>query len=230
MTFTLTAVRAPRALRASVAALCTAGLLAACAEGGGMQAPNVSRNQAVGAGAGAALGAAAGLLVGGDDRRNALVGAGIGLLAGAAAGTYLDRQEDELRQGLSGSGAEVQNTGDALLVTLPGGVTFPTDSAEVRAEFRRPLNSIAETLQKYPSSYVDVIGYTDSTGEESYNQRLSERRAASVANELIARGVSPARIEVAGRGEANPVASNDTESGRAQNRRVEIRIVPATQS
>ncbi|MGR3783942.1 MAG: OmpA family protein [Albimonas sp.] len=217
--------RLTRRLRAPVIAACAAAMLSACANG---QGP--SSNQAAGAGVGAVLGAASGLLVGGDDRRNALVGAGIGLLAGAAVGTYLDQQEQDLRQDLSGTGAEVTRVDDALLVTLPGGVTFDTDSTVVKSEFRRPLNRVARTLQKYPSSYVDVIGHTDSTGEASYNMQLSNRRARAVASELIERGVKRPRIEAYGRGEEQPVASNDTAQGRAANRRVEILIVPATQS
>ncbi|MDF2233122.1 OmpA family protein [Albimonas sp. CAU 1670] len=217
--------RALRSLRAPVVALCAAATLTACASG---QGP--SDNQLAGAGVGAVLGAGAGMLVGGDDRRNALVGAGIGLLAGAAVGSYLDQQEDDLRQDLSGTGADVKRVDDALLVTLPGGVTFDTDSTVVKPEFKRPLNRVAKTLQKYPSSYVDVIGHTDSTGEKAYNKKLSNQRAKAVASELIDRGVKRARIESYGRGENQPVASNETAEGRAANRRVEILIVPATDS
>jgi outer membrane protein OmpA-like peptidoglycan-associated protein len=222
MSQTLLSRRTPRN---AVAAACAAALLASCAQG---QGP--TQRQATGAALGAALGAASGLLVGGDDRRNALVGAGIGLIAGAAVGTYLDEQERALRQDLEGTGADVERVGDTLLVTLPGGVTFETDSARVQPRFQRPLDGVAQTLQQYPSSYVDVIGHTDSTGEEAYNRRLSLMRANAVADELIARGVTPARIETAGLGETQPVATNETPEGRARNRRVELRIVPATRS
>ena len=115
-------------------------------------------------------------------------------------------------------------------VTLPGGVTFQTDSDKVTNNFKRPLNRVARTLNKYPSSYVDVVGHTDSTGDASYNMQLSQRRARSVAAELIQRGVANARIATAGMGETQPVASNETADGRAANRRVEIKIVPATDS
>ncbi|MAS44804.1 MAG: hypothetical protein CML43_17060 [Rhodobacteraceae bacterium] len=209
-------------------AMCAAALLAGCAET--VNDNGVTRRQGTGAALGAGLGAAAGLLVGGDDRRNALVGAGIGMLAGAAAGTYLDSQERQLQKDLEGTGATVTNTGDALLVTLPGGVTFQTDSDKVTNNFKRPLNRVARTLNKYPSSYVDVVGHTDSTGDASYNMQLSQRRARSVAAELIQRGVANARIATAGMGETQPVASNETADGRAANRRVEIKIVPATDS
>lgn len=214
-----------RPIRAAVLALGAGAFLSACAN---QQGP--SDRQMAGAGVGAVLGAASGLLVGGDDRRNALVGAGIGLLAGAAVGTYLDQQERDLRQDLSGTGAEVKRVDNALLVTLPGGVTFDTDSTVVKSQFRRPLNKVAKTLQKYPSSYVDVVGHTDSTGTAAYNMDLSDRRARSVANELIERGVRRARIQAYGKGQTQPVASNNTAEGRSQNRRVEILIVPATES
>lgn len=189
-----------------------------------------SQNQAIGALSGAALGAAAGTLVGGDDRRNALVGAGIGLLAGAAVGTYLDQQQRDLERNLQGTGATVQRVDDALMVTLPEGVTFDVDSARIKPQFSGPLSEIAYTLNQYPESYVDVVGHTDSTGAAAYNQTLSERRASAVASALIADGVARARIAAYGVGETQPIASNDTVRGRAANRRVEVIIVPATRS
>ncbi|MEO0683040.1 MAG: OmpA family protein [Pseudomonadota bacterium] len=216
MTF---AARRPVAL-AAIAAL----TLSACAPG--QEAP--SERQRVGLALGALAGAAAGLLVGGDDRRNALVGAGIGLLAGAAVSSYLDEQERRLNEDLEGTGATVTRTEDAILITLPNGVTFDFDSAQVRQEFRRPLTRVARTLAEDPRSYIDVIGHADAVGSDAYNQQLSERRARAVAGVLQRRGVDAARIETAGFGESRPVASNDTEEGRARNRRVEILVVPAT--
>jgi outer membrane protein OmpA-like peptidoglycan-associated protein len=188
-----------------------------------------NQRTAVGAGVGAAAGAALGTLVGGDDRRNALVGAGIGLLAGGAVGQYLDRQERDLEASLAGTGAEVERQGDQLLVTMPSQVTFATDSAQIQPQFYNALNSVAQTLQQYPSSYVDIVGHTDNTGEDAYNQQLSDTRARAVADYLISRGVNPARIAAYGQGESQPVASNDTETGRQANRRVEVVITPATQ-
>ncbi len=188
-----------------------------------------NKRTAIGAGVGAAAGAALGTLVGGNDRRNALVGAGIGLLAGAAVGQYLDQQQRDLEASLAGTGAEVDRQGDQLLVTLPSQVTFATDQATIQPQFYPALNNVAQTLQQYPQSYIDVVGHTDSTGETAYNQRLSEARANSVAQYLISRGVSPARIQAYGMGETRPVASNDTPSGRQANRRVELLITPATQ-
>lgn len=182
----------------------------------------------IGAAAGAALGAAAGLLVGGNDRRNALVGAGIGALAGAAVGDYLNRQQRELEQDLAGTGATVVNTGDSLLITLPDNITFAVDSSTVQPQFMSTLSDMAQTLRSYPQSYVDVIGHTDSTGAAAYNQQLSERRAQSVANVLINRGVQRERIVAYGFGETQPIADNNTPQGRAANRRVEIRVTPIT--
>ncbi|HLS18915.1 MAG TPA: OmpA family protein, partial [Paracoccaceae bacterium] len=116
-----------------------------------------------------------------------------------------------------------------LLVTLPSQVTFATDQATIQPQFYGALNNVAQTLQQYPSSYVDVIGHTDSTGAADYNQRLSERRASSVAQYLTSRGVSPARIKSYGMGMTQPIASNSDAAGRQANRRVEILITPATQ-
>lgn len=190
----------------------------------------VQNNQrtAIGAGVGAAVGAAAGTLVGGNDRRNALVGAGIGLLAGAAVGQYLDRQQRELEQGLAGTGAEVSRDGDQLLVNFPGNVTFATDSAEISPNFYSTLNTVSETLNRYPESYLDIVGHTDSQGSDQYNLGLSERRSGAVATYFRSRGVAPARIATFGQGEAVPIADNSTAAGRQENRRVEMRITPAT--
>jgi|SRR5690625_189583 len=188
-----------------------------------------NRRTAIGSGVGAASGAALGAIISGGDRASTLVGAGIGLLAGGAVGQYLDQQERDLQASLAGTGAEVQRQGDSLLVTLPSQVTFATDQATIQPQFYGALNNVAQTLQQYPSSYVDVIGHTDSTGAADYNQRLSERRASSVAQYLTSRGVSPARIKSYGMGMTQPIASNSDAAGRQANRRVEILITPATQ-
>jgi outer membrane protein OmpA-like peptidoglycan-associated protein len=205
-----------------IAATCCAALV-------GCETVQDNRQTAIGAGVGAAAGAALGTLVGGDDRRNALVGAGIGLLAGGAVGQYLDQQERDLEASLAGTGAEVERQGDSLLVTMPSQVTFATDSAQIQPQFYGALNNVAATLQQYPSSYVDIVGHTDNTGEDAYNRQLSERRARAVADYLISRGVNPARVAAYGQGESQPVASNETEAGRQANRRVELLITPATE-
>lgn len=186
-------------------------------------------NTAMGAGIGAASGALLGALVTSHDTEGALIGAGIGLLAGAAVGQYLDQQQRDLEASLAGTGAEVNRQGDSLLVTLPSQVTFGVDSAAIQPQFYGALNNVAATLVQYPSSYVDVIGHTDSTGAAAYNQRLSEQRANSVSQYLVSRGVQAVRVKSYGMGERQPVASNATEAGRQANRRVEILITPATQ-
>ncbi|MDH3668512.1 MAG: OmpA family protein [Paracoccaceae bacterium] len=194
----------------------------------GCQTVRDNPNTAGGAVLGALGGAAVGTLFKGSDRRNALIGAGIGMLAGAAVGQYMDRQERELRSTLQGTGADVSRQGDALLVTFPSNITFATDSAEIRPGFYGTLDQVSASLNNHPQSYIDVVGHTDSTGSDNYNQALSERRASSVANYFRSRGVEPARIAAYGVGETQPIGSNSTVSGREQNRRVELRITPAT--
>ena len=210
-------------LKKAIIVAVSGSLLAGCAE-------NVRNNPNTAGGAiiGALGGAAIGTLFGGDDRRNALIGAGIGMLAGAAVGQYMDRQERELRADLAGTGAVVNRDGDSLLVSFPANVTFGVDSAAIRPGFYRTLDDVSGTLNRYPQSYLDVVGHTDSTGSEAYNQALSERRAGSVSNYFRSRGVEPARIASYGMGETQPVASNADSYGRQQNRRVELRITPAT--
>ena len=186
---------------------------------------------AIGGIGGALGGYLLGDIVGGHrDRTEKIVGAGIGAVAGAGIGYYLDQQERELRQKTAGTGIDVVRDGDSLLLNMPSQVTFDVDSSAVKPEFRSTLNDVASTLVQYESTYIDVYGHTDSTGSDAYNQTLSERRAQSVSSYLASRGVQSARLATRGFGESQPVASNTTEEGRAQNRRVEIRIVPVTQS
>ncbi|RKF20513.1 OmpA family protein [Altericroceibacterium spongiae] len=187
----------------------------------------VSRT-AIGGVGGAGLGYLLGGLIGGDTAR--ILGAGIGGVAGGAVGYKMDQQIKELKEQTAGSGVDVTETpdGDAILVNLPD-VTFAVDSTTISPSFRDALDNVASSLSQYPDSLVDVMGHTDSTGSDSYNLDLSRRRADSVANYLVSRGVSRARIETVGYGEQYPVADNTTESGRALNRRVEIKITPITQ-
>lgn len=189
-------------------------------------------NRAALGGVGGALGGyLLGDIVGGRrDRTEKIVGAGIGAVAGAGIGYYLEQQERELRQKTAGTGIDVIRDGDSLLLNMPSEVTFDVDSSAVKPQFRNTLNDVAATLVQYESTYIDVYGHTDSTGSDAYNQTLSERRAQSVSSYLSSRGVQPARLATRGFGESQPVASNTTEDGRAQNRRVEIRIVPVTQA
>ncbi|MBB5699011.1 OmpA family protein [Sphingomonas yantingensis] len=169
-------------------------------------------------------------IVGGRrDRTEKIVGAGIGALAGAGIGAYMDRQERELRERTAGTGVEVVRRGDELVLDMPSGITFDFDSSTVRPEFRSTLDQVADTLRRYEQTYVDVYGHTDSVGSDAYNQTLSERRAGAVASYLTTRGVQSARLATRGFGESEPIASNETEEGRAQNRRVEIKLVPITE-
>ncbi|MHA1527668.1 MAG: OmpA family protein [Alphaproteobacteria bacterium] len=195
----------------------------------GCQTVRDNPNTAGGAIIGALGGAVVGAILPGSSRTNALIGAGIGLLAGAAVGQYMDRQERELRAELAGTGANVYRDGDSLLVSFPAQVTFAVDSSAIRPGFYRTLDDVSTTLNRYPQSYLDIVGHTDSTGAEAYNQSLSERRASSVSNHFRSRGVEPARIASYGMGETQPIASNADAYGRQQNRRVELRITPATQ-
>ncbi|WP_084398555.1 OmpA family protein [Henriciella aquimarina] len=190
----------------------------------------LSERQAYGAGGGALAGAALGTLAGGDDGRNAAIGAALGALAGGAVGTYMDRQEAELRRRTQGTDIQVQRQGDQIALTMPSSVTFSVDSAQLKPEFYPALNDVASTLVEYPRTTVDVVGHASSDGPDDYNMRLSERRANSVANYLQGQGVQPMRIRATGMGETQPVASNETEAGRAANRRVEILLSPVTQS
>ncbi|WP_342657934.1 OmpA family protein [Sphingomonas sp. NY01] len=182
---------------------------------------------AIGGLGGAVGGYLLGDLVGGRrDRTEKILGAGIGGLAGAGIGAYMDKQERELRERTAGTDVQVVRQGDDLLLNIPSGITFAYDSANVQPQFQRTLDQVASTLSQYNQTYIDVYGHTDSTGSDAYNQTLSERRAVSVADYLSSRGVQRARIGTRGFGKTQPIESNDTDAGRAANRRVEIKIVP----
>ena len=170
------------------------------------------------------------ILGGKNDRTAKIVGAGLGGLAGAGIGYYMDEQEKKLREQTAGTGIDVTRDGDNLILNMPSSVTFAVDSSAISPAFQTTLSNVADTLSRYEKSYVDVLGHTDSTGSDAYNQSLSERRAESVANFLANSGVQRARLATRGYGESQPIASNSTEEGRAANRRVEIKIVPIEQS
>jgi outer membrane protein OmpA-like peptidoglycan-associated protein len=182
---------------------------------------------AIGAVAGAALGTGAGALVGGDRKRTEMiVGAGIGALAGGAIGAYMDKQERDLRAKTAGTDVQVVRQGDEILLNIPSGVTFATNSYSIQPQFQKTLDDVASTLASYNQTFIDVYGHTDSTGNDSINVPLSQNRAQAVSSYLATRGVAPARIGTQGFGASQPVASNATIEGRQQNRRVEIKIVP----
>lgn len=209
-----------------VAALALAGCTTTNPFTGQSQISNTAGGALLGAGGGAIGGAVIGAAVGGDARVGALIGAGVGALAGGAIGNYMDQQEAELRAQLQGTGVSVTRVGDQIILNMPSNVTFGVNQSDVQPQFQNVLRSVSLVLQKYNQTLVDIVGYTDSTGSDSYNLTLSQQRATAVARVLSQFGVDSRRFFVEGRGKANPIASNSTEAGRAQNRRVEIQIIP----
>lgn len=181
---------------------------------------------------GALIGAATGALIGiarGDNakerQRGAIIGAALGAGGGALVGNQLDKQEAELRAQM-GNDVRITNTGDQLVVSLPQDILFATGSAQLTSSQQANLTALASSLNRYPNTTVNVIGHTDNVGDASYNQGLSQRRAQAVSGVLIGAGVAPRRINAIGRGEDQPIASNYTPDGRAQNRRVDVVITP----
>ncbi len=176
---------------------------------------------------GTAIGATTGALIGSrNSSEGALVGALAGAAVGGGVGYYLDVQAAELRQELASTGVQVIESDDNIRLIMPGNITFRTDSADINSSFYPVLNSVAKVLNKYSNSTVMVSGHTDSTGSADYNLSLSKSRAQSVAAYLQGQGVKASRFEVLGLGSSNPIASNADAAGRAQNRRVEIKIIP----
>jgi len=213
----------------------TAGLAAMLATTACTTDPNTGQRSiskaAIGGIGGALGGYLLGDLVGGrSDRTEKILGAGIGAVAGAGIGAYMDAQERKLREETAGTGIDVIRDGDNLVLRMPSGITFAYDRADVQPQFQPTLNDVASVLSQYPKTYIDVFGHTDSDGADAYNQTLSERRAAAVADYLVARGVQSARMATRGFGETQPIASNATAEGKASNRRVEIKIAPVTEN
>lgn len=195
---------------------------------GEKEVSKTTKGAAIGAGVGAVVGA-----ISGDSSRERkkrmLLGAGVGGLAGGAVGNYMDRQEAKLRAQLQGTGVSVTRNGNDIILNMPGNITFATASADINASFYDVLNSVALVLKEFNQTLVDVGGHADSQGADDMNMALSQRRAQSVASYLQSQGVDGQRFIVQGYGETRPIASNDTPEGRAQNRRVEITLVPITQ-
>ena len=208
-----------------VAALSAMGL-AACTSPAHLDGADPNQKTKQGALLGGILGAGVGAMVSDDKAKGALIGGALGAAGGGVYGSVLDKQEAELRRSLGNDEVTITNTGDRLIVTLPQDILFDVDSAQVNAGLRDDLRAVATSLQDYPDSSVQVVGHTDNTGSAGYNQSLSERRANAVADVLMNGGVAFERIQTFGRGEDQPVASNLTEEGKAQNRRVEIVILP----
>ncbi|WOI52715.1 OmpA family protein [Parvularcula sp. LCG005] len=181
---------------------------------------NTAKGGAIGAVAGGVIGAIAG------DDEAALAGAAAGAALGAGVGNYMDRQEQELRRELASTGVRVQRNGDNIRLIMPGNITFPTNQSSVRPEFYATLNSVSKVLEKYNRTSVLVEGHTDNVGADEYNLNLSIARAESVGQYLADQGVAIPRIRALGYGETQPIQSNATDEGRAQNRRVEIQLSP----
>lgn len=195
---------------------------------GEQQTSKTTIGAGIGALAGAVLGAATGKDAK-DRRKRALIGAGVGGLAGAGVGAYMDQQEAKLRQKLAGTGVSVTRQGDNIVLNMPGNITFRTGSSDLNADFFKVLDGVGIVVDEYDKTLIVIEGHTDSVGSDDNNQALSERRASAVGQYLMGKGVNGQRVLTAGFGEARPVASNDSDSGRSQNRRVEVRLEPITQ-
>ena len=204
--------------------LATLALVAACQTTN----PNNNQNRDQGALIGAGVGALAGIIAGDsvdERRRNAVLGAAIGATGGAVIGNQLDRQEEELRRSLGGN-VGIVNNGSNLTVTLPQDILFATNSTAVSASAQSDVRTLANSINQYPNTTVNVIGHTDNVGDAAFNLDLSQRRAQAVTSVLLNAGVSPSRVRSIGRGEDAPIATNLSAEGRQQNRRVEIVITP----
>lgn len=220
-----------------IAPLAAAAILAGCASNdpySGQPTGQTDRNNTgIGAAVGAVVGAAAGAISGDGStskRDRALIGAAAGAAVGGGIGAYMDKQEEQLRQSTQGTGIGVERQGDNIVLNMPNSVTFGFDSSQLTGQASSALNDVANVLNQYPETRITIAGHTDSTGDAGYNQQLSERRAQAVGSYLQSSGVSGARLSMMGYGENQPIASNNTEQGRAQNRRVEIVVTPTGQA
>lgn len=205
----------------SFVALC---LLSACAADPYTGESRVSKT-AWGTGIGTAVGAGVGALVGGE--KGALIGAGIGALGGAGVGSYMDIQASRLRQELLGTGVQVLRDGQNIRLIMPNAITFNTNDAVIKTSANPVLDSIAKVAKEYNKTNLQIVGYTDNTGNDAINIPLSQNRANSVLQYMVLRGINPVRLQAMGMGAQNPIASNATAAGREQNRRVEVYLINA---
>ncbi len=210
-----------------VVALTGSMVLAGCTTNpytGEKQASKTAWGAGIGVLAGAALGAATGDNKK-DRRERALRGAAIGGVVGGGVGAYMDVQEKKLREKLQGSGVGVKRNADGSIdLVMPGNITFPTAQSAIKPDFFDTLNSVALVLKEYNKTSITISGHTDNVGKDDYNNKLSQDRASSVAQYLSSQGVVSGRINAVGMGKSQPIADNNSEVGRAQNRRVEIKI------
>lgn len=187
----------------------------------GCNATNTTKGGAIGAGTGAAIGG----IIGHQSNNTAvgaIIGAAVGGSAGALIGRHMDKQAEELKNDLKG--AHVERVGEGIIITFDSGLLFETNSAGLQGATKSNLDNLSKTLNKYDDTSVLIEGHTDNTGEDSYNQGLSVKRANSVESYLTSKGVKASRITTRGYGETQPLATNDTNAGREQNRRVEVAI------
>lgn len=200
--------------------------------------PYTGEEKTTNAAKGAGIGAGAALVISyiankdkdaAERNKRMLRDAGIGAIAGGGVGYYMDTQEAKLRKQLRETGVSVVRDGDNINLVMPGNITFPSAQFSLKTDFYEVLDSVALVLEEFEKTIIVTAGYTDSVGSESYNQTLSQNRAASVANYLIGKGIVEARFDVVGFGEQNPIADNNTAEGRALNRRVELTLMPITE-
>jgi outer membrane protein OmpA-like peptidoglycan-associated protein len=205
-----------------VSLLCASLVMAGCAS-------NEYSNTTKGAAIGAVVGAVAGKATGNHKDKRLVIGAAVGALAGAAVGSYMDKQEKALKEELSGSGVKVIREGDKLRLDIPAQLTFDINRSDIRSNLYPVFNDIAKVLREYEKTMLVVAGHTDDTGPYQYNMNLSQQRADSVKQYLIAQNVQAIRIETQGYGPNYPIVPNTSETNRAQNRRVEIHIEPVVE-
>lgn len=209
-------MRANRNAAVIFAALTIGGSMTACSS-----MNRTGRGAIIGAAGGAAVGAVIGKQVG-STARGAIIGAAVGGAAGAIIGRRMDQQAEELAATIPG--ATVQRVGEGIVVTFDSGLLFPFNSTDLLPAGQDNLRNLAISLQQNPETEVLIVGHTDAVGSDSYNQNLSEQRASSAASILAANGIPRDRIRTSGRGELEPIADNESEAGRQQNRRVEVAI------
>ncbi|PSU04360.1 OmpA family lipoprotein [Photobacterium ganghwense] len=209
---------------ATAAALVATGCSTVNPYTGEEQTAKATTGSLIGAVAGAAIGVASSSKS--DRGKGALIGAASGAALGGGIGYYMDVQEAELRKKLRASGVSVTRDGDNIVLNMPNAITFGFDQTDLSSQAKQALSSVAVVVKEYEKTRLNVYGFTDSKGTDSYNLRLSQVRASEVSNQLMREGVASSRIITKGMGEAHPIASNSTEQGRAENRRVEIVLSP----
>ena len=210
-------------LRLGVVSAIVAAMLVGCGPNGEMTRAEQ------GAIIGAIGGAVVGKNTGDKDRGHTIAGAVVGGIAGAAIGNYMDQQEAALRQQLQGTGVEVTRQDNNIVLTMPDAITFDFAQAAVKPQFYGVLNNLANTLNQFPETRIQIAGHTDNVGSNASNMQLSQQRANSVRSYLASVGVAAQRMQAVGYGETRPIADNSTDYGRAQNRRVEITLIPLQQ-